>query len=74
MKRAIKVANDGQGRCDNCGKDLKKTKWVRGESTGCTKKCADAEHSADMRELSRCDDDGERNVFYPPWAPEGVHN
>jgi len=47
MSGARKVPNDGRGHCDNCGKALGAHKWYSGDSTGCTKKCAEADEAFD---------------------------
>ncbi len=46
----VKIANDGTGQCDGCGKDLGVWKWRFNESTGCTKRCALADNDYQAQE------------------------
>lgn len=54
--QAKKISNDGTGQCDNCGKELGASKWRKGESTGCTKRCADEDYQRDLIENIDPDD------------------
>lgn len=51
-----KVSNDWTGQCDNCGAPLLGHKWIVGESTGHTSKCALEDYSQMLAEIDREDD------------------
>lgn len=40
------------GRCENCGKDIRKWVWVYREHTACSKACVEECDAADLRELA----------------------
>lgn len=55
MKKKIgpkKVSNNFEGQCDECGAPLLAFKWIDGECTGCTKKCAVAHVKRELRDLA----------------------
>ena len=74
--QAKRVPNDSTGHCEDCGKDLGKTKWVKADCTGCSKECVESIFAYDYEPAPNSfwpAEDGERNIFHLPNG-EIVHN